>query len=148
MEDISVLEHEADKMSLDGLDDFCSFSSPPATRQIPGDDLGDITDEEDWASIGAAALRQASYPFSGGLIPTNHQRYAYRGNPKSRGRGVIGRPPAMTAKSVPTTNIIMYNNKEHEQQAAHALMGFSPMPEGSDPQDREAVEALLKLSSV
>ena len=145
-----MLEHEADKMSLDGLDDSCSSSSPPNTRHIPDyDDLGDVTDEEDWASIGAAALRQGSYPFSGGLIPTNHQRYAQRFDPKSRGRGAAGRPPPATAaKTGPTTNKIMYNNKQQQQQAAHALMGFSPMLEASDPQDREAVEALLKLSSV
>ena len=143
-----MLEHEADKMSLDGLDDSCSSSSPPNTKQIPDYELGDITDEEDWASMGAAALRQASHPLSGGIIPTNHQRYAQRVNPKSRGRGPAGRPPATMTKSVPTTNRIMYNNKEQQQQAAHALMGFSPMLEASDAQDREAVEALLKLSSV
>lgn len=141
-------EHEADKMSLDGLDDFCSSSSPPNTRHSPDYDTGDVTDEEDWAAIGAAALRQSSYPFSGGLIPTNHQRHAQRFDPKSRGRGAVGRPPPATAaKSTPTTNKIMYNNKQ-QQQAAHALMGFSPMLEASDAQDREAVEALLKLSSV
>ena len=148
-----MLEHEADKMSLDGLDDSCSSSSPPDARQIPDYDLGDVTDEEDWASIGAAALRQGSYPLSGGLIPANHQRYAQRLDPKSRGRGAAGRPPATTAKSVPTTNRIMYNNRQQQQQqqqhqAAHALMAFSPMLEASDAQDREAVEALLKLSSV
>ena len=148
MEDVNMLEHEADKMSLDGLDDSCSSSSPPNTRQTPDYDLGDVTDEEDWASIGAAALRQGSYPLSGGLIPANHQRYAARLDPKSRGRGASGRPPATTAKSMPTTNRIMYNNGRQQQEAAHALMGFSPMLEGSDPQDREAVEALLKLSSV
>ena len=153
MEDITMLEHEADKMSLDGLDDSCSSASPPNKRQVPDCDFDDVTDEEDWASIGAAALRQGSYPLSGGLIPTNHHRYAQRFDPKSRGRGAAGRPPSTTAKSMPTTNRLMYNNKQQQQQqqqqqAAHALMGFSPMPEGSDAQDREAVEALLKLSSV
>ena len=149
MEDVSMLEHEADKMSLDGLEDSCSSSSPPSTRRIIDYELGDITDEEDWASIGAAALRQASYPLSGGLIPTNHQRYVQRADPKSRGRGGGGRPPEATAKSMPNTRPIMYNNNnEQQQQAARALMGFSPMPEGNDAQDREAVEALLKLSSV
>ena len=148
MEDTSMPEHEADKMSLDGLDDSYSTSFPPNTRQVPEYDLDDVTDEEDWASIGAAALRQASYPFNGGLIPTNHQRYAQRANAKSRGRGAPGRPPASTAKSMPTTNRIMYNKQKQQQQAAHALMEFSPMLEGSDAQDREAVEALLKLSSV
>ena len=143
-----MLEHEADKMSLDGLDDSCSSSSPPNTRRRPEYDPDEVTDEEDWASIGAAALRQGSYPLSGGLIPTNHQRYAQRVNPKSRGRGAAGRPPATTAKSMPSTNRIMYNSKQQQEQAAHALMGFPPMLEGSDAQDREAVEALLKLSSV
>ena len=141
-------EHEADKMSLDGLDDSYSTSFPPNTRHVPDYDLDDVTDEEDWASIGAAALRQASYPLNGGLIPTNHQRYAQRANAKNRGRGAPGRPPASTAKSMPTTNRIMYNKQKQQQQAAHTLMEFSPMLEGSDAQAREAVEALLKLSSV
>jgi len=149
MDEASMLEHEADKMSLD---DDCSSFDPPADKRIPDCDLGDVTDEEDWASIGAAALRQGSFPRSGGLMPPN-QRHPFHFDPKSRGRGTSARPLSRVAKSMPVTNSIMYNKKKQQQQqnAAHALMGFSPLPEdgfAGDAQDREAVEALLKLSSV
>lgn len=149
MEDTSILEHEADKMSLD---DDCSSYDAPDVKPLPNDDLDDVTDEEDWASIGAAALRQGSFPRSGGLMPTT-QRHASHFDPNSRGRGSGVRPPIRVAKSMPVTNSIMYNKRKQQQQhdAAHALMGFSPLPENGfagDAQDREAVEALLKLSSV
>lgn len=147
IEDVDMLEHEAEKMSIDGLD---SCSSSPKRRSIPDDDLGDVTDEEDWASIGAAALRQASFPLTGGIMPTTI-RYPPYLDPKSRGRGAAGRPPATVAKSMPNTQTLIYNRKQ-QQQAAHALIGFSPMPANGlgcgDAQDREAVAALLKLSSV
>lgn len=147
MEDIGMLEHEADKMSLDGIES-CSSYDVPDDKPTMDFDLDEVTDEEDWASIGAAALRQGSYPLSGGLMPLN-QRYPPQVDPKSRGRGAGGRPLTTTARSMPTTNSSMYNRKnQQQQQAAHALMGLSPMPEDSDAQDRAAVEALLKLSSV
>ena len=149
MEDINTLEHDADHMSLDGPEDDYSLSHRPERRKVPDFDLGDITDEEDWASIGAAALRQGSFPLSGGLMPTN-QRYSPHNDPRSR-RRTSGKT-STTAKSMPITNSIMYNSKTQQQQdAARTLMGFSPMPENGfdgDAQDREAVEALLKLSSV
>ena len=147
MEDIGMLEHEADKMSLDGIES-CSSYDVPDDKPTMDFDLDEVTDEEDWASIGAAALRQGSYPLSGGLMPVN-QQYPRHVNPRSRGRGAGGQPPAMTARSMPVTNSLIYNRKnQQQQQAARALMGFSPMPEDSDAQDRAAVEALLKLSSV
>lgn len=149
MEDIDMLEHEADKMSLDGIES-CSSYDVPDQKPTMDFDLDEVTDEEDWASIGAAALRQGSHPLSGGLMPT-HQRHLPHVDPKSRGRGAGGRPPPppTMARSMPITNTLMYNRKnQQQQQAARALMGFSPMPEDSDAQDRAAVEALLKLSSV
>lgn len=147
MEDTNVMEHEADKMSLG---DTCSSTSPPSLKRIPDFDFDDVTEEEDWASIGAAALRQGSFPLSGGLMPRN-QRYSPHHDPRSR-RGGSGRPPAKMAKSMPSTKSIMYNRKTQQQQAAaHTLMGFSPLPNtdfGGDAEDRAAVEALLKLRSV
>ena len=147
MEDSGMLEHEADKMSLDGIES-CSSYDVPDERPTMDFDFDDVTDEEDWASIGAAALRQGSYPLSGGLMPRS-QRYPPHIDPRSRGRGVISKSHGMAAKSMPVTNSIMYNKKAQQQrQAARTLMGFPPMLEESDPQDREAVAALLKLSSV
>lgn len=149
MDDARMLEHEADKMSLD---DDCSSYDVPADKRIPDYDLDDVTDEEDWASIGAAALRQGSFPRSGGLIPPT-QRHPSHFDPKSRGRGSSARPHSRVAKSMPVTSSLMYNRKKQQQQqdAARALLGFSPLPENGfagDAQDREAVEALLQLSSV
>ncbi|KAL6713391.1 DNA-binding proteins Bright/BRCAA1/RBP1 and proteins containing BRIGHT domain [Lecanora helva] len=149
MDETHGFEHEADRMSLDGDED-----SPPACktrdqRKIITEDL-DMTDEEDWASIGAAALRQGSFPLSGGMMPTN-QRYAPHRDPRSR-RRAAGRTSSTMAYSVPVTKTLMSNKKTQQQQdAARVLMGFSPLPENGfsgDAQDREAVEALLKLSSV
>jgi hypothetical protein len=58
---MNMAEHEADKMSLD--DENSTRSSATTPDNIPGmqDDL-DVTDEEDWAAIGAAALRGGSLP--------------------------------------------------------------------------------------
>ncbi|KAI9885033.1 MAG: hypothetical protein M1823_003167 [Watsoniomyces obsoletus] len=65
----TMLEHEADKMSLDGQSSSCSSPPVSSASPEPGEDeegeLGmneedDATDDEDWAKIGAAALRQAS----------------------------------------------------------------------------------------
>ena len=155
MEDTGMLEHEADNMSLDGIESYMSYDVPDEKPTMDFE-FDDVTDEEDWASIGAAALRQGSYPLSGGLMPRN-QRYPPHVDPRSRsrsrsrgrGRGIIGKPHIAAAKSMPVTNSIMYDKKAQQQrQAARTLMGFPPMPEDSDPRDREAVAALLKLSSV
>ena len=159
MDDTSMPEHEADKMSLDG--DIC-VSPPPASYTLALDDVDDITDEEDWASIGAAALRQGSCPLTGGILSTHRRRHQPYVEPKSRGRGITKKPSSSLAKSVPITrNISVHYGKHHphQQQAkqivatatvqAPASMDFSTVPPtGFENQDREAVEALLKLSSV
>ena len=151
MEDVSTPEHEADGMSFDGINS-CSSYDPPDDKPKQDYDMEDVTEEEDWASIGAAALRQGSFPLTGGLMPTNHRYYPHI-DPRSRGRGPGGRSSATLAKSMPMTNSVMYNRKlESQQQPAPESTGFSPLPRNglgsSDAQDREAVEALLKLSSV
>ena len=150
MDDINTLEHDADQMSLDGsADDYPPYRAPEK-RKVPEYEFDDVTDEEDWASIGAAALRQGSFPLSGGLIPSN-LRYSPHNDPRNR-RRAAGKSSS-AAKSMPITKSLMCNNSKTQQQqdAARTLMGFSPMPENGfdgDAQDREAVEALLKLSSV
>lgn len=134
-EDTSMLEHEADKMSLDEEDDSCS-SEPPDDSHMLDAGVDDVTDEEDWASIGAAALRAGSFPKStgrirpGGLFPPHL-------DPKSRGRGG-GPPSSMLAKSMP-----VYKKKAH---AGNSQTEFPAT--GDDAEQRAAVEALLKLASV
>jgi hypothetical protein len=60
-DDQDMLEHEADKMSLDGHEGGYASSEPGEPIEI---DLGegDITEDEDWQSIGAEALRARSLP--------------------------------------------------------------------------------------
>ncbi|KAL9603254.1 MAG: hypothetical protein Q9219_001275 [cf. Caloplaca sp. 3 TL-2023] len=144
--DVDMLEHEADKMSLDGAS---SPSDPPNDLPMPPDDLGDVTDEEDWASIGAAALRQASFPLTGGSRIFNNSLYPPRPDPKSRGRGA-GRSRSVLARSVPITSYTTHLQQDarpgarrrHHQQLEDLPAG----PQGDiDSNDREAVEALLRL---
>ena len=146
LEDLSMLEHEADKMSLDG-DSSCSSSEPPDDAPILEYDTGDVTDEEDWASIGAAALRQGSFPrASTGQVHSS--QYASHLDPKSRGRG--GGPPlTMLAKSMPMSVF----DDSNPRLAANSYSGLGGnLAEGgfgsSDSQEREAIEALVRLSSV
>lgn len=124
--DVSMLEDEADKMSLDGDEREYASSSEAPEDQIPDEDWGeeDVTDEEDWAQIGADALRARSLNASGGFLDAKQQ---------PRGGG----PAASTlAKSLP-------NNIPIQQ------LGFT-LPEGvvGDREERAAVEALLRLGSM
>lgn len=141
-EDITMLEHEADKMSLDG-DESCSSSEAPDDAAVLDEDIGDVTDEEDWANIGAAALRQGSYPMAtsgGGRNLNTHLPTRIYSSDGSGG----GPAPSALAKSMPMPSA--YNI-----QQTHDYVGFANMDSfgvGSDFQEREAVEALLRLSSV
>lgn len=122
-------EDEADKMSLDGdAREYCSSSEAP-DDEIPDGDWGeeDVTDEEDWALIGADALRARSLNASGGFLNAKQQPGPMRG----------GGPASSTlAKSLP-------NNIPIQQ------LGFT-LPEGvvGDREERAAVEALLRLGSM
>ncbi|KAI4177085.1 MAG: hypothetical protein LQ343_000567 [Gyalolechia ehrenbergii] len=145
--DVDMLEHEADKMSLDGAG---SSSAPPNGVHMIPDDLGDVTDEEDWASIGAAALRQASFPLTGGSRIFNNTLYPPRPDPKSRGRGA-GLSRSVMARSVPITSYTTHLQQTAQPGAKrqHHLEVLLAGPEGDiDSNDREAVEALLRLGSM
>lgn len=155
MEDVSVQQHEADKMSMDGQ--ICTSPIVRAVGQSNAD-LDDATDEEDWASIGAAALRQASCPMTGGLLRPHQRRQHSHADVRGRGRGAITKQRSSSnfAKSVPTTNVSLYG-KQQRPPAAAATKEFQDLVSASEglvpdiglgTQDREAVEALLKLSSV
>ena len=128
-EDISMLEQEADRMSLDGANS-CSSSDGPDNDPMLEDGLDDVTDEEDWASIGAAALRQGSFPIkSGGSRPQlDRSRSSYL-DPMNRGWG--GGPP------------LPRSWKSHRRRDDDV-----DISNGGDPEQRAAVEALLKLASV
>jgi hypothetical protein len=120
--DISMLENEADKMSLDGS---CASSSEAAPEdEMMDDDPDDVTDDEDWAAVGAAALRANSYSASG---PGKTFLAARNG----------GGPSLLTlAKSAPRPT------------GLHTNFDLSAYGMASDSQEREAIEALLRLGSV
>ncbi|KAF7551599.1 hypothetical protein G7046_g7670 [Stylonectria norvegica] len=125
--DVHLLENEADKMSMDGYGS-ASCSEAPDDDVVMNDDPEDVTDDEDWATVGAAALRAESYPnmFAAQTDRNFFSTSTYTpGGLRSFSAGSgMARPPQ-------PTNI-----------------DFSAFAATSDAQEREAVEALLRLGSV
>lgn len=127
---------EADKMSLDGEDHHGYGSSSEAPDDLMMEDIGegDVTDEEDWAQIGAAALRARSVPKGGapggGFLP--HSMHSL---PRNHHRA--SRPPIATlTQSVPVVPRIQ------------DLKFSFPNGVAGDSQEQAAVEALMRLGSM
>lgn len=137
-EDQDMLEHEADKMSLDSRDDgyVSSVAEDPLDVDL-GD--GEITDEEDWGAIGAEALRARSLPNNAARTPSGPGRlyqpiatYSYQ--PRQRSK-----TPAELARAAPPQAIPVNPSRN-----------FS-LPNGAgvnDSSERAAIEALLSLGSM
>lgn len=123
------MEHDADRMSLDGDERaYCSSSEASDNDlNMDGDwDEADLTDEEDWAEIGADALRARSFP---------NTRAGFDPNAPSTGHGYGGGPSySALTKSVPGKVPIQH--------------GLFPGNIGEDFEERAAVEALLQLGSM
>jgi len=139
-------ECDADRMSLDGterLTGMTAYSNNANSRltakdrikhhvRYADDDFGmediymnddpdDATDEEDWAAIGAEALRRGSYPYIDGTRATD-----------ARGKSLL--PALVSAQSMPvaiTRTITTTTAIEREADATT--------------QERAAIEALLSL---
>lgn len=130
-EDHDMFEHEADNMSLDDKEaGYASSEAPPPDPMLEDfEDEGDATDEEDWRSIGAEALRARSLP--AGSLP----------NRVPSGGGRIYQPvypsrlqrPSPMAQSYPAKPMPINNPN------------FNTI---NDSQERAAVEALLSLGSM
>ncbi|KZF24171.1 hypothetical protein L228DRAFT_237127 [Xylona heveae TC161] len=155
-EDMTMLENEAEKMSLDGGDDSCSCSSSEAPEDdgpLMDDDLGDdATDDEDWAKIGAAALRQGSTPLSGTgsimssarncLMPRMH---SYAGP----GIAMAGKNNGPFVRAAQGGGMRSNSDFPINRLAQHPLTEQQDVDMfDSDKQEREAIEALVRLSSV
>ncbi|KAK7418852.1 DNA-binding proteins Bright/BRCAA1/RBP1 and proteins containing BRIGHT domain [Neonectria punicea] len=124
--DASMMENEADKMSMDDSAS-ASCSEAPDDDVVMNDDPEDATDDEDWATVGAAALRAESYPNMAAAQNDrglNSSVYTPGGLRSFSAGSGMARPPL-------PTNI-----------------DFSALAGTSDAQEREAVEALLRLGSV
>ena len=134
--ELSMMDHEADKMSLDGR----ASVSPSCSEEenvVVGDDPDDETDDEDWAAVGAAALRAASYQVAKAAMMSaaNHpppSSHVHTSN--------VGHSPSLSTGDL---------SKVARQALLLTGSGASAALErASDPQELEAVEALIRLSSV
>lgn len=120
-------------------DDVAVHSS---TFGIDMDD-GDVTDEEDWQSIGAEALRARSLP--PGSLPNSGHMYGsgriyqpistYSTVPYSTVPRHQSRTPAQLAQSVPSRTIPIQRSE------------FNFASGVNDSQERAAIEALMSLGS-
>lgn len=131
-EDQDMFDHEADNMSLDEKDaGYASSEAPPPDPMLDDLDDGDVTDEEDWGSIGAEALRARSLP--PGSLPNSRI---------PSGGGRIYQPIYPTRPQRPTPHMA-------QSFPAKAMPinkpNFSTI---NDSQERAAVEALLSLGSM
>lgn len=118
--DIPMMEHDADRMSMDEPAS-ASCSEAPDDDMEMNDDPEDATDDEDWAAMGAAALRAESYPH------------------KVPGNSGLGIPQYGAARSF---------SSGMARAPQPTKLDFAAMAGTSDAQEREAVEALLRLGSV
>lgn len=130
-EDMDMLEDEADKMSLDGdAPAYCSSEAPE--EDIQDEDWGedDITDEEDWAHIGAAGLRARSLNGGGGFV----------------GIHAAQKPPSQLRGGGPSSSTLTKAAPDRMPTQQHGLS----FPEGvvNGKEERAAVEALLRLGSM
>lgn len=138
LEDITMAEHEADKMSFDGEESYSSSEAAPEEGPVLDEDPDDVTDEEDWAAIGAAALRKASYP---ALTGRNYMATRVYNSNRSGGG------PVTSALAKPTPPALVHNNRKYHLSNNHHYSDNS-IQDGvlaSDVQEREAIEALLRL---
>ncbi|KND95172.1 hypothetical protein TOPH_00699, partial [Tolypocladium ophioglossoides CBS 100239] len=126
--DIHMIETEADKMSMDGSAS-ASCSEAPDDDVVMNDDPEDVTDDEDWAAMGAAALRADSYP--------NMAAAQSDGTPRPPNFPL---PGGLRSFSV--------SSGMARPPPPPANLDLSALAGTPDAQEREAVEALLRLGSV
>ncbi|KAI0024753.1 putative Sin3 binding protein-domain-containing protein [Xylariomycetidae sp. FL0641] len=126
--DVSMLENEADKMSLDSMDEPGSASCSEAGDDdvAMNDDPEDATDDEDWAAVGAAALRAASYS-----TPAE-ARQAFLSSSVYNGRGYRG----------------FSNDTGMLREPRLDNIDLDALAASPNTQEREAIQALLQLGSV
>jgi hypothetical protein len=124
------------------LDDPSDGSSEPIDYTAEVDEEGDETDEEDWASIGAAALRANSLPKHSTRKPVKRIDYNAR---------EIRRPAhaRQLARSAPYPGMAALEKHKRDQAKAWEQLKQESKDtlDGVDADDAEAVRALLQLGS-
>lgn len=122
-----MMEYEADRMSMDG-------SASASCSEAPDDDINmddpeEATDDEDWAAMGAAALRAESYP---NMAAAEADRDHLSPNVYTQGGGM--------------RSFSIGSGMARAPQAGS--LNMAALAAASDAQERDAVEALLRLGSV
>jgi hypothetical protein len=126
-----MMELEADRMSMDGSAS-ASCSEAPDDDVVMNDDPEDATDDEDWATVGAAALRAESYSHS---AQSMSEQAAFSSRLYTSGGGLRSFSATTGMARAP-------------QLASSFHSPASALGTPSDEQEREAVEALLRLGSL
>lgn len=152
LENMSMEENEADKMSLDG-----SSSAMSEDESATSDSEGDETEEEDWAAMGADALRKASV--STAASPGARRNYNLISIPGSiqeaRSPSVYGSAggarSSFLARSTPQfvrrPSAMSYTQHRGSVNQVPPSHGTTPMEIDRTTQEREAIEALLRMGS-
>lgn len=144
LEYMSMSEHEADNMSLDGSETNNSMS-----------DSGDETEPEDWAAMGAEALRKSSIPTAAsGSVRRNYNLLCIPGTVYNRrfsnSSSVRRTSQTLLAKSAPN------NHRPGWSPSARSFSNNNILNSGFDtrmdidqtPEERDAVQALLSMGSM
>ncbi|KAI9698292.1 MAG: DNA-binding proteins Bright/BRCAA1/RBP1 and proteins containing BRIGHT domain [Bogoriella megaspora] len=134
---IDMAGHEADKMSLDG-------SSGSDSEAVPSDD-SEATEEEDWAAIGADALRNGwhSKSYGSGSVPskqTHHPKHLKASTRYDRIQPVARSAPSSHSYGQPYMKPLRKTSRVVHVSAANL--------KEQSAQDRAAAEALLKMVSM
>ncbi|KAK4157958.1 putative Sin3 binding protein-domain-containing protein [Chaetomidium leptoderma] len=131
--DMDMMDHEADKMSLDGSGSAsCSEAPDDDDMRRHNDDPEDATDDEDWAAVGAAALRASS-----NQARSHQQQFPFNSVHTSAGGGIRSFSTGMARAPQLSPSPLNFN---------FPASAFGAV--ASDAQEREAVEALLRLGSM
>jgi hypothetical protein len=152
LDNMSMEENEADKMSLDG-----SSSAMSEDDSQMSDSEGDETEEEDWAAMGADALRKAS--ISTTASPGARKNYNLMSIPGSLHDArtpsvygsVGGARSSFVARSTPQfvrrPSAMSYTQHRSSVSQRPPGQGTTPMEIDQTVQEREAIEALLRMGS-
>jgi hypothetical protein len=151
MEDMNMAEHEADKMSLDGLEESVSSHASPEDLPIT-DNSDDATDEEDWARIGPQASRYGSNAIrKDSRVDYNSLSYSSSTRLKSTPSGFMKAMPGQQrrASSHNHRGISYPGGIVPPYSSSSGPSGFSKRGvQDVNTQERDAIAALLSMGSM
>ncbi|KAF2091824.1 hypothetical protein K490DRAFT_70584 [Saccharata proteae CBS 121410] len=152
MTDMNMAEHEADKMSLDGYDTASSDSAGG------DDDADDATDEEDWAGIGAEELRRGSMAGTGGIMRNYNLLSRSATDHRKRSMQLQQHSPRLMPQHWSSRQASVSKSYDSRSRPSGAFGGANQLSSfggagaanlgAQNAQEREAIEALLKMGSM